>query len=365
MIDPRQAHGRGVLAGIADYIDHHAHWQNFLEPEPDARILQESDVDGILSETDHKGMYAALLATRVPTITVAGMPIEHGPPAVIVDNRAVGRMAVDHLADLGLRDIGFVSCPNTHYSRQREDGVVQRIRHRKLKLWRCPEEAATKNEQALIAWLRSLPNPVGIVAANDRKALAVSRACRLAELHIPEQVALLGVDNEDETCRLADPPLTSIDHGTRRIGYEAAAMLDQWMTTGRRPQKSVLVQPIGVVARPSTDLLATRDPDVGAALRFIRARANVALKVSDVLNHVAVSRRSLELHFQEEIGRTIHEEILRVRIERAKHLLITSDQNILQIGTACGFSYASQFSRAFTRETGKTPLAFRHEFRYR
>ncbi len=364
MISTQYAHGRGVLAGIADYIDHHTPWQNLLEPELNPKIIAQGNYDGIISEPNSPGMYEALLAVKVPVITVGSLPIEHGPPAVVVDNRAVGRMAGSHLADLGLKNLGFVPRSGTHYSLQREAGLTECATQRKLTVWRCPDETVD-DEPALIAWLKKLPFPIGILAANDREALRVSRACRLANLRIPEQVALMGVDNEDESCRLAEPPLTSVDHGTRRIGYEAARMLDQWLTTGNRPEKSLLIQPVGVIPRPSTNLLAISDEDVVAALRFIRAGTSASLKVSDVLKHVAISRRSLEMHFQRLLGRTVHDEIIRVRIERAKHLLITSDWSILQIANACGFAFPSQFSHAFKRETGTQPLAFRHQYRYR
>jgi LacI family transcriptional regulator len=196
------------------------------------------------------------------------------------------------------------------------------------------------------------------MAATDRIGLDVSRACRLIGRRIPDEVALMGVDNELEICRLVDPPLTSIDHGSRRIGYEAARVLDEWLTTGRRPT-TVTVEPIEVVPRQSTDLLAINEPDVVAALRFIRSRFSDVIKVKDVLRHVAMSRRSLEMHFKTLLGRTIHDEILRVRIEHAKHLLLTSEWSMPYIADECGFALASQFSFVFRRETGETPVAFR------
>ena len=140
--------------------------------------------------------------------------------------------------------------------------------------------------------------------------------------------------------------------------------MDQWLTTGRRPPQPPPIQPIGVVSRPSTDLLAVRDGEVVAALKFIRAHADEPLKVADVLKHVAMSRRALEMHFREAISRTIHQEIMRVRIERAQSLLVGSDMSVVQVGDACGFGFPSQFSNAFRRETGLSPAAYRKQRRY-
>lgn len=364
MINPAQAHARGVLEGIADYIDHHTRWENLLVADLNPLMLKRRDVDGVISEASNPEMAAALRRVRVPTLTVAGTPVASGPPAVIVDNRAVGRVAGDHMADLGLKHVGYVPTPRAHYSAMREAGLREVAERRRLTFWRCPDEWFG-DEKKLVAWLKKLPAPIGILASNDRIALKVSLACRGLGLKIPEQVALTGVDNETEICRLANPPMTSINHGTRRIGYEAARLLDAWITHGVRPAQTVLVQPIGVVPRQSTDLLAIQNPHVVAALRFIREHAGDALKTEDVLEHVTLSRRALELHFQQLLGRTVHEEIMRVRMERAKQLLITSDQNILQIAAACGFAFPSQFSHAFKREIGAAPQDFRKQYRYR
>lgn len=365
MIGMDHAHGRAILEGIADYGDHHhARWQHQLEERIAPEPIDRGGVDGMIVEMAASPISDALRRTRIPAMTVAHVPDPEGCPAVIVDNVAVGRMAAHYLADLGLKHLAFVPTGRAAHSDDRRDGFTRACaaRHVSCTIFGDP---TPDDENALANWIRELPDPVGILGVTDRVALAISRACRIAGKRIPEQVALLGVDNEAESCRLADPPLSSIDHGTRRVGYEAARLLDQWMTTGLRPPGSVLIQPIGVVSRPSTDLLAIDDPDLVAAIRLIRSHATDPLKVEDVLKHVAVSRRSLEIHFQQAMGRTIHQEITRVRIDHARKLLITSDWSMPVIADACGFGFASQFSHAFKRETGLPPQQFRNQFRYR
>lgn len=364
MIATDHMHERSILEGIADYAEHHAHWQHHLEftvrPDP----IERGRVDGMIVEAINEPTHVALATTQIPVITVANEPRPGGPPAVVVDNQAVGRMGANHLADLGLQHLAFVASANAPWSINRCAGFTAACHERKVQCT-VMDPLAVVGEEAMAKWLTTLPDPVGVMASNDRRALEVSRACRSAGLLIPEQVALIGVDNEAETCRLAHPPLSSIDHGTRRIGYEAATLLDQWMTTGRRPPPVTLIQPVGVIARPSTDLLSIDNADVVAALRYIRTHADEPMKTKDVLKHVAMSRRSLELHFAKAIGRTIHEEIIRVRIDRAKQLLISSDWSIVHISDACGFAFPSQFSYAFRREVGLPPAKFREQYRYK
>ena len=353
--------GRRILEGIADYTEHHRRWQHYLElaasgPAPHGRI------DGIIFATEFQANWKFLRRTTVPAVRVTGPSDAAAAPAVVADNRAVGRMGANYLADLGLKQLVFVPAPGI-FSDHRAEGFLEACRTRRLS-GEVLDAHRTADPRLLRADLARLPEPVGVMVATDRRALEVSRACRIIGKRIPEQIALLGVDNETEICRLVDPPLTSIDHGPRRIGYEAARMLDEWLTSGDHPRRSVTVQPIGVVARQSTDLLAIEDPDVVAAIRFIRSRFGDSIKVSDVLKHVAMSRRSLEMHFRATLGRTVHDEIMRVRIERARQLLATTDWAMPHIADECGFTLASQFSYVFKRETGETPQAFRQQHRY-
>ena len=363
MVGMEHAHGRGILEGIDDYADHHPRWQNqlevFLRPGP----IENGQVDGMIVEPRSTAVRRALLRTSIPAVTVGHTLIPQGPPAVLVDNIAVGRLAADYLADLGLKFLAYVPQYGSPSSLERGEGFAKQCALRQIPCELC-DKVTAKDEIHLARWISDLPEPVGILAAHDRKALQVARACLLAGRGIPEQVALLGVDNEIQTCRLATPPLSSIDHGTRRIGYEAAQLLDNWLTERRRPASPVLVQPDGVVSRQSTDLLAMDNPEVVAAIRFIRAHANEPLKAGAVLRHVAVSRRTLEMHFKQALGRSIHEEIMRVRIGRARQLLITSDWSMPMIADACGFHFPSQFSYAFKRETGVAPQQFRRQHRY-
>jgi len=364
MVGTDHVHGRRIMEGIADYVEHHhQRWRLEVEVAISAKPLARKGIAGMILEPDYD-LVKAYTKVRCPAVTVGHWPLERGPVGVVVDNLAVGRLAANYLADLGLKHLAFVHSPPGIFSINRAAGCAEACSERNVSFHETRRDRMLSDTE-LRDWIKTLPLPVGILASHDRRGLAVSKACAELGLKIPEQIALIGVDNEAEVCRLINPPLSSVDHGTRRIGYEAARVLDEWMTTGRRPPNPKPIQPLGVVSRPSTDLLAVSDPEVVAALRFIRSNADRPLKVKDVMNHVAMSRRALEMHFRESISRTVHQEIMRVRIDRAKSLLIGSDMSIVAIGDACGFGFPSQFSNAFHRETGLTPVGFRKQYRYR
>jgi len=363
MIGTDHVHGRRIMEGVGDYVEHHARWRIEIEVAISAKPLSRKGIAGMILEPEYK-LLDEYAKVRCPAVTVGHWPLERGPVSVVVDNLAVGRMAANYLADLGLKHLAYVHSLPGFFSLHRAQGFAAGCKERGVWFRETSTKRMLKDAE-LLSWIKALPLPVGILASHDRRGLAVAKACAELGLKIPEQVALIGVDNEAEICRLINPPLSSVDHGTRRIGYEAARVLDEWMTTGHRPPNPKPIQPLGVVSRPSTDLLAVSDPEVVAALRFIRSNADRALKVKDVMNHVAMSRRALEMHFRESISRTVHQEIMRVRIDRAKNLLISSDMSIVAIGDACGFGFPSQFSNAFHRETGLTPVGFRKQYRYR
>jgi LacI family transcriptional regulator len=207
-------------------------------------------------------------------------------------------------------------------------------------------------------WLRSLEKPVGLLARDDLRAREVLDACRLAGLHVPEEIAVLGVNDDELICEMADPPLSSIIHNARRVGYEAAAMLENLMSGGK-VLADIVVDPLGVHARQSTDLLAIEDAEVAKAVRFIREHACDGIRVDDVLDQVTLSRRALEKRFRAAVGRPPHMEIRRAQLERVKQLLVTSDYKLERIAEMTGFSTAQYLAGLFHRIVKMTPGAWR------
>jgi LacI family transcriptional regulator len=215
-------------------------------------------------------------------------------------------------------------------------------------------------EDEIGQWLLALPRPVGVMACYDIRARHVLDACRRVGLAVPDQVAVIGVDNDEFLCDLSDPPLSSVAPDTRRTGYEAAALLDRLMSgRERRRGQAIFVEPLGVVARRSTDVLALGDADVSAAVRFIREHACDGIAVKDLLAEVPLSRRVLEDRFRKLLGRTPHDEIARVRFERVRQLLRETRLPLAEIARRSGFRNAEYLATAFRRQLGTSPNAYR------
>jgi LacI family transcriptional regulator, galactose operon repressor len=193
----------------------------------------------------------------------------------------------------------------------------------------------------------------------------VSEFCRQLGFRVPDEVAIVGVDDDDLLCELSRPSLSSVALPGERIGYEAAVLLDRWLRGLRPPKKVVVLPPVGVVVRQSSDLMAVPDPQVSAALRFIREQADRPLHVQDVLREVPMARRALERRFRKWLQRSISEEIRRIHLERSRQLLSQTDLPLSAVATQSGFTDGRQLSVVFRRETGLTPSAFRRRFRLR
>ena len=208
-------------------------------------------------------------------------------------------------------------------------------------------------------WLKSLPKPLGLMACNDYCGREVLQACAEAGLRIPDDVAVVGVDNDELMCELSDPPLSSVALNVEQAGYDAARLLDSLMSGQSIPEHIVLVKPTFVVARRSSEVMAQADPCVVAALRFIKDRAAQAIGVPDVVNESRVSRRTLERHFASAIGHSILSEVIHCRLERAKRLLLETDLPVHRIAASSGFASVKTFNRAFRRAEGRTATLFR------
>jgi LacI family transcriptional regulator len=213
--------------------------------------------------------------------------------------------------------------------------------------------------KAFTLWLRRLPKPVGVFACNDVVGAELLDFAGGLGIAVPEQMAVVSVDNDDLFCDLCWPPLTSIIPDPVRAGYEAASLLERLMAGQRVPDEPIFISPLGIATRQSTDVLAVDDPDIALAMKFIRDYACDGIDVRDLLRHVPLSRRVLEKRFRDLLGRSPHEEILNVKLARAKQFLLETDLNLAAIAERTGFRHMEYLCVAFKRATGKTPGAFR------
>ncbi len=374
-IETSRGYARGLIRGVADYLRESGPWSIYFTPhgqhDPLPEWLRKWRGDGILARIENQRAARVLLATRLPLIDLSCRLPQFRDPIFGIDNRSVAQMAFDHLRQRGLRHYGFFGLPHGQHvhmdfrceyfcrcaAQASLDCRVFEVRRTRGKL---PDWEGEQRQ--LHRWLVSLPKPVGIMCCNDDRALQLLDACRRAGVNVPDQAAVIGVDNDEELCSLATHPLSSVDVNSRRFGHSAAAMLEEMMARGMlRPAREVLFPPSHVVTRLSTDTLAVENPALARALRFIRDHACQPISVADVVQAAVTSRRDLERQMQAVLGRSPHQEILRVRIVRAQELLRDSDLSLETIARQTGFRSRKYLGDAFYRLTGGRPGEVRRQ----
>ncbi|QDV45747.1 Xylose operon regulatory protein [Stieleria neptunia] len=374
LVETTMAFGRSVLEGISRYRIERQPWSVQL----DLRELMAGppawfrswDGDGIITRDTTPEMIEIIRETGIPTVNLGDIRDDQTLPSVINDHEAIGRLAASHLADKGIEHFAFAGFSDHHWSSQRLTGFLAGLAERGVEDpqrvhvhqsgWSSASQGGWQQQQdQIVAWVKSLPRPIGILACNDFRGQHILEACQTAKVSVPDEIAVLGVDNDHVLCDFCDPPLSSIIPAAERIGYQAAVMLDQMMR-GQTPDKlHVQIAPLGIAERLSTDVMAIDDEDVAAAIQMIRFRACEGLTVSDILAEVPIARSSLERRFRQYLGRSPQAEIRRVQIKRACQLLRDTELSLVKISRLTGFKHAEYFSVVFKREVKQTPGRYR------
>jgi LacI family transcriptional regulator len=362
LIETSNAYARGLLTGVMDYVRRHEPWSIYLPELARGDVPPRWKGDGIIARLETNAIARIVARTGLPVVDVSAGRHLKSAPWLETDDEAIARLAVDHLLSRGFRHVAYCGEARFNWSRWRSEHVQKLVRAAGATV-DVYESSGTapwaKEHHALLAWVRKLPKPVGVVACYDIKAQQLLDVCRENDVAVPEEVAVIGVDNDPLLCGLTTPPLSSVIPNTRRTGYEAAALLDRMMQGEKIPPKGHFIPPIGVETRQSTDVLALADREIAAAVRFIREHACDGATIGDVLRVVPLSRRVMESRYRKATGRTPHQDIVRFRIDRVKQLLAETDHSLERIATLSGFDHPEYMSVAFKRETGTTPGKFR------
>lgn len=372
IIETSVIYGRQILTGIARYQRSHHRWSVFVEQHElgvgPPQWLFKGKWDGILSRPTTPELAALFHQMKVPVVDMNDLHDQLGLPWVGSDHVGIGRLGATHLLERGYRHFAFAGFSDELWAAKRRDGFCAELAARGFSAaiyespWRgprMPQWDADSNE--IVRWLSPLPQPLAIMACNDARGLHVLDACARLGALVPEQVAVVGVDNEDILCELCSPPLSSVEPDPERIGYTAAELLDTMMRGGKPAQTRIHIDPIRVMARRSTEALAIEDQVVAAAMRFIRERAVFGCTVEDVLRHVRVSRSVLERRFRQHLKRSPQSEIRAVQMSRLKQLLVETDFTLERIAESCGFTHPEYMSVLFKRLSGLTPGAYRRK----
>lgn len=368
-IDLIGSYGRGISLGVRRYAEETGTWHcRFASTWPVgiAVDLSNWNVDGWIGYADEFKLGEELRRRPVPLVCISSVEARRGRrPTVVCDNHAIGRMAFDYLFDRGFRHFGFVGHRNAAFSVEREEGFCQAVEQLGYKCATFDYNYQPPSRIALLHWLRAQPQPLGVLCDNDDIGVVILDVCREHGLAVPQQIAVLSVDDDELLCTARFPTLSSIRNDTTRIGYEAAAMLDRLLDGEPPPSRPLRVPPLGVTTRQSTDALAFADPEVSRAVQFIRACIDRPTSVQDVVRNATVSTRALELRFRREMNCSILQYIHRQHVERARSMLADPhyDWSIEQVARASGFSSPTRFGIVFRRHTGMTPTQYRQRFR--
>lgn len=305
----------------------------------------------------------------VPVVSLTA-DLEHLPiPRVHLDNIRIGQLGAEHLLDRGFEKLAFYKCSHIRDVQGREEGfrtAVQAAGRDYLLLdWHAAARRQPRRNwfEWLKSQLRELPLPVGLMAQSDNRAAHVLSACEALGIAIPEQLAVIGVDNDQYACEFAAVPISSVDSDREALAYEGASLLGRLMAGSRAPRQPIVVKPQGVAVRKSTDILAIEHRAVARALSFIWEHCLERIGVEDVVQMSFMSRCGLYRAFEKHVGRSIGEEIARKRVEHAQKRLSDSDDKLHRIASQCGFSGGEHFSRAFSRLVGMPPSAYRRSKR--
>jgi len=370
LVETSLASGRDILRGIARYVREQGPWSIYHEPrsleQKVPRWFKHWAGDGIIARIQNPAIAEAVAVAGIPTVDVLGVVEGTGFPLVHVDDAAIGRLGAEHLHERGFRHLGFFGIQDENWSTRRREAFLRQAAD-----WQCRtallevhrRTAASGSwehfEDELADWIAHLPKPAGVMIASDQLGPYLLEACRRAGAHVPEEVGVVGVDNDEPLCLVSNPPLSSIYPNHVRVGYEAARLLHQLMDGQAPPCRPLLLPPGNIVTRLSTNILAVADRLVASAVRFIREHACDGITVADVVESVAVCRSLLQRRFHAALERTVHDEIIRVRLERAKELLSETDLPLAQIAVKAGFRHQEYMGAVFKARLGVTPGRFR------
>lgn len=360
---------RNLIRGIHAYALEKQGW--ILRNSPcDPKVIplvRAWKPDGIIATVFDREAARALGRLQRPTVDTAFAISGLKFPLVDVDHAAVGRLAAEHLLSLGHSHFGFLGSKTACYSEAREASFAGCLAAAGYSLSSCHaeflyEDLATsswkRDEPRILQWIDQLPKPAAVFACNDIAGRGLIDICSQLALRVPEQVAILGADDDELESLLTIPPLSSVAIPAKRVGYEAAAVLDRMMA-GQPVEPKLFLPPFRVIVRQSTDTRATDDPFIAAALSHIRANVSGELRVKAIADAVGVGRRELERRFRKALNCSVLDDIRGVRIQRVKELLAATDLAMPAIARRSGFSSAERLAVVFRQVAGMTPKAYR------
>ena len=372
VIEASNAYARGLLAGIHRHMREHEPWTIFLQEHgrgaPPLQPLARWQGDGVIARIETEAVAGTLdtLRCRQPLaiVDVSAGRLLDDVPYVETDDAAIARLAAEHFVERDFRHFAFLGDNRFRWSDNRRDAFRATVEScgRAVSVFdrgTVKRGQRVDDDEAIERWLAGLPKPLALFACYDIRGRQALDACRRAGIAVPDEVAVLGVDDDDLLCGLSTPPLSSVIPDAVGAGRLAAVLLERLLRGERLEAEEWLLPPLGIATRQSSDVLAIDDPLVVAAVRYIRTRACHGIKVQDVVRELGTSRRILDKRFASRVGHTLHEEITRHRFRRVEQLLAETDLPLAVVAERCGFRHSEYLTVAFTRRHGIPPSHWR------
>lgn len=371
LLESDMAFDRAIARGVGEYIRSHTGWVVLMDPMTKASIesLQHWNPDGILTSIHLPEIDEIASISEIPVVGFGSYSEEqdgHLPFRIVTSSQTeIGRLAAQYFINKGMRNFAFCGGDETAlWCRQRQDGFVEELQKNghscDVYQLDCPAPASMPDAiRSLGSWLESLPKPTGVFVFFDGWARWVLDACVLQKLQVPQEVSVLGVDNDRWLCELSQPRLSSIDPNVMTAGYQAADILNRLMHGENSIPKVTYVDPSKVEERDSSNYLAFEDQEVAFAVRYIKEHACDPITPTDVLKVTGMSNSTAYRKFMKGIGRSIHSEIQRIQMDRVKELLTTTNLSVTAVAQKAGFENIRYLTKVFRDETGLTPTEFR------
>ncbi|MGR3806542.1 XylR family transcriptional regulator [Pasteurella testudinis] len=375
LFNANKVYDREVMEGIGEYIQASlCNWDVFLQDDfvHHDESINLAMVDGVIADFDNPQLAQKLQELPIPLVAVGGSyhNIADYPaniPYVATDNHALIDMALNHLKGKGLNHFAFYGVPTTssrHWSEERRYAFEKLMQQNQYQSQvylghETRHDNWQDSQQQLNQWIQSLPKHTGIIAVTDARARHLLQTCEHLGIAVPEQICIIGIDNEELIQYFSRVSLSSVVQGTKQMGYQAAKLLHRLLRGKNVKNQPILIQPLAVAERASTDYRSIQDPLVMQAMHYIRLHACSGIKVEQVLDYVKTSRSNLEGRFKTEIGKTIHQIIYQEKMERARKLLSSTSISINDISEICGYPSIQYFYSVFKKEYSQTPNEYR------
>lgn len=372
LVETALASGRSILNGISQYVHEHDDWSVFLptgyqgSTEPGG--LEQWDGDGIIARVTNPEVLQNIQLKAVPVVDVLGNVAASPYPLVKSDDRAIGRLVANHFMESGHRNFAFIGLSDERWSLEREATFLESAHERGAGVARYHLSPSEKqaghwndNVRKLVDWLAGLPKPLALMVASDQFGPMVLKACQRLDISVPEEVSVVGVDNDRPFCDLCRPRLSSVEPDHRRAGYEAARLLDKLLGGEPVGTRQIETPPLTLHRRPSSDAEAVNDPALVHALQCIREEATMGASVDDIARKAGLSRSVLQRRFRQHLGKTVAEALLAVKLRRAQDMLTFTELPLIDVAERSGFNYQEYLTYVFKKHLGTTPARYRKE----